>query len=257
MRKARSISLAILGGLFAVGLAAGPASAATAVSVTPNLNLHDGDTVSVSASGFTANASLVVLECNPTATTPDDCDVSTAQFLQADSSGSLTTDYSVFRIITTNTNGTIDCAPTNCALGVANINDITENSGQILNFDASIPPPPPLEVTVTLNPTGQFDKAGNVVLTGTATCSEPVDLSLDGFVQQRAGRALLQAEGFNDLPCDGTISFTVVANPYNGIFRGGKAQGTLYWNAFTGTRGVSGEADANLSLKGGGGKVTS
>ena len=71
MRRARFISGAILGGLLAVGLAAGPASAATAVSVTPNVNLKDGDTVSVNATGFTANANLAVIECDTSATSID------------------------------------------------------------------------------------------------------------------------------------------------------------------------------------------
>jgi hypothetical protein len=90
-------------------------------------------------------------------------------------------------------------------------------------------------------------------MTGSADCSQPVDLYLDGYVQQRAGRAILAGEGFNDIPCDGPTSFTVVANPYNGIFRGGKATVAMYWDASTGTRDVSGEADAVLSLKGAGG----
>jgi hypothetical protein len=256
MRRARFISGAILGGLLAVGLAAGPASAATAVSVTPNVNLKDGDTVSVNATGFTANANLAVIECDTSATSIDNCDVSTALFTNADPTGALTTDYNVFRTINTTADGTLDCAPTNCVLAVANIDNpdpSTEANGQVLNFDASIPPPPPLTVDVTVNKTGSFDKAGNVTLKGTATCSQPVDLYLDGFVQQRAGRAILAAEGYNDLPCDGTISFTVVANPYNGIFRGGKATLALYWDASTGSRDVSGETDAVLALKGPGG----
>jgi hypothetical protein len=256
MRRARFISAAILGGLCAVGLVAGPASAATAVSVTPNVNLHDGDLVTVDASGFTANADLAVIQCDTTATSIDNCDVSTALFTVADGGGNLNTGYNVFRTINTTADGNLDCAPANCVLAVANIDNpdpSTEANGQVLNFDASVPPPPPLTVDVTVNSTASFDKAGNVTITGTANCSQPVDLFLDGFVQQRAGRAIFAGEGFNDIPCNGPTSFTVVANPYNGIFRGGNASLILNWDASTGTRDVSGETDAVLSLHGGNG----
>jgi hypothetical protein len=255
MRRARCISVTILGGLFAVGLVAGPASAATAVTVTPNSNLHDGDLVMVNATGYTPNAGLAVIECDLTATGPNNCDLSTLMTPSADGNGNLTNfNYNVFRSISTPVDGNIDCAPANCVLAVANISNLTEANGQVLNFDASVPPPPPLTVTVTVNPTGSFDKVGNVTITGTADCSQPVDLFLDGFVQQRAGRALLSGEGFNDTPCNGPTPFTVVANPYNGIFRGGSASLVLNWGASAGNRGVSGVTNATLSLHGGNGK---
>ena len=242
-----AIGMIVAGGV----VAAAPAGAATAVSVTPNSALVDAQEVTVSASGFTANVSLAVLECNVGAISQSDCDLSTLLFTTADGSGSLSTPYNVFRQIFTgnNPNG-IDCAPSNCVLAVANIGDQTEAASAPLNFDPSIPLPPTLQVSATIDPAGSFDKAGNVTITGTVTCNIPADVYLDVSATQRVGRALFHAEGFNEISCDGPTRYSLTAAPFDGIFRGGNATVSLFFNSFSGRRNVSGVVNATVKLHG-------
>jgi hypothetical protein len=235
-----------------VGVAAAPASAAPAVSVTPNINLVDAQQVSVSASGFAANASIAVIECTTGAVSQDDCDLSTLLFTNADPSGNVLTNYNVFRVIKpASTPVALDCAPSNCVLAVADINDQTQAASTPLLFDASIPPPPILQITATVAPSGRFDHAGDVTITGTLTCNLSADVSLDAFASQRVGRTIFTAQGFADAPCDGTVPFTLTLNPFNGIFRGGSIDVQLNFDAFFGNRNVSGTVNATVQLHGG------
>ena len=75
MRRIRLISCLAVAATI-VAFAAVPASAATpTVSATPHRKLADGQTISVSASGFAANTEMAVVEC-PTATvSPGTCDL--------------------------------------------------------------------------------------------------------------------------------------------------------------------------------------
>jgi hypothetical protein len=246
----RFLAISAVGVLVTVG-SASPAGAAALVSVTPNTALVDGQSVSVSASGYTANAGLAVIECTAGATSQNDCDLSTLLFATADGSGNLSTSYGVFREIFPASNPAgLDCAPSNCVLVVANIADQTEAASAPLAFDASVPLPPTLQLSATIDPTGSFDKAGNVTITGTITCNLPADVTLDAFATQRAGRSLLHAEGFAGVSCDGTTPYSLTLSPYDGIFRGGNATVNLNFDSFFGRRDVFGSVDASVRLKG-------
>ena len=239
-----------VGALCTVVLAA-PAGAAPLVSVTPNAALADGQPVSVSASGYTANAGVAVIECTAGAISQNDCDLSTLLFVNADGSGNVSTSYNVFRQIFTASNPAgLDCAPSNCVLAVANIADQTEAASTPLNFDASVPLPPTLQISATIAPTGSFDKAGNVTISGTITCNLPADVTLDAFATQRAGRSLFHAEGFGDVFCDGPTPYSLTLSPYDGIFRGGSTTVSLNFDSFFGHRDVSGSVTAPVRLKG-------
>jgi hypothetical protein len=162
----------------AVGLWAVPAGATPLLTVTPNAGLVDGQSVSVSASGYTPGAGLAVLECTAGASSENDCDLSTVAYVNADASSAVSTTYGVFReIFTANDGAGLDCAPSQCVLVVANIGDQTEAASAELGFDASIPPPPILQVSATIDPTGTFDKTGNVTVTGTVNCNMPATSS--------------------------------------------------------------------------------
>ena len=229
-----------------------PRAPLPAVTVTPNTDLVDAQQVSVSASGFAANASIAVIECTTGATTQDNCDLSTLLFTSADPSGNVLTDYNVFRVIQPTSVATaLDCAPSNCVLAVADISDQTQAASTPLSLDASIPPPPTLQITATVDPSGSFDHAGNVTITGTLTCNLPADVSLNAFATQRAGRAILTAEGFGEVPCDGTVPYSLTLNPFNGIFRGGSVSVELDFDAFSGNRDVFGTVNTTVRLHGG------
>jgi len=236
----------------AVGLWAVPAGATPLLTVTPNTGLLDGQSVSVSASGYTPGAGLAVLECTTGASSESDCDLSTVAYVNADASGAVSTTYGVFRVIFTANDGAgVDCAPSQCVLVVANIGDQTEAASAALGFDASVPPPPTLQVSAIIDPTGTFDKAGNVTVTGTVDCNMPADVFADVTATQRAGRALFHAEGFGDIACDGPTHFAISLEPYDGIFRGGSAAVTLNYNSFSGSRNIFGSVQQTVQLRGG------
>jgi hypothetical protein len=253
--KSWKLIAAALGGVVAsVGFAI-PAGAAPAVTVTPNANLVDGQTVHVAASGFAAGATIAIIECEQGAVDANGCDLGTLFTTVSDSSGSVSEDVDVFRLIfTTNSPpaGT-DCVTATCVLAVADLNDITQAASQVLSFDPNGPLPTPLVITTNVNGSGNFDKAGNVTVSGVVTCNQPAEVDLETFLTQRAGRAILQADGFNFIECDGPTPFTVTAQPYNGIFRGGTADLELYVNGFTGRQSTFDEIDTTLHLQGGGG----
>jgi hypothetical protein len=245
------VVVSTIGAILTLGMIAGPAGAAPLVSVTPNSNLLDADQVSVTASGYTPGALLAVLECTTGATTQNDCDLSTVAYGNADGSGNLSTTYSVFREIFPGTNPDgLDCAPSNCLLVVANIGDQTEATGAQLSFDASVPLPPQLEITATIDRAGSFDHAGNVTITGTITCNMPADVELYDSVTQRVGRVILHADGYTDISCDGATRYSLPATPYDGIFRGGNASVQLNFDSFSGRRGVFGTVNATVRLRG-------
>jgi len=239
--------------LATIGLSAAPAGAAPLISVIPNTALVDGQNVSVVASGYTPNISLAIIECIVGATSQDDCDTSTLVFAQADGSGALSTTYGVFRVISTvNNPSLIDCAPANCSLVVANIVDQTEAASSTLNFDASVPPPPALQVTVAINPSGSFTKAGSVVVSGTVTCNVPAGVVLGISATQRAGRVLLHADNSGGVDCDGPTPYTLTLASSDGIFRGGSAAVTVTFIGFpvSGGRDSFGTVNRTIQLRG-------
>ena len=251
MKRHNLVVASVCGAILTLGLTATPAGAAPLLNVSPNSGLVDGQQVSVSASGYTADAQLAVIECSTGATSQDDCDLSTVMIASADGSGNLSTTYSVFRqSFSANNQAGLDCAPSNCVLVVANITDQTEAASVPLAFDPSVPLPPSLQITATIDPTGSFDKAGNVKITGIVTCNIPADVELyDGLIQ-RAGRVLLHADGYADIACDGPTSYSITATAYDGIFRGGDATVQLNFDSFSGRRDVFGTVNTTVRLHG-------
>ena len=251
--KSWKLVAAALGGVVASFGLAGPAGAAPVGSVTPSTNLKEGDTVHVTASGFAPDASIAIIECQQGAVDASGCDLGTLFTTSADSNGNVSEDVQVYRLIVTgNAPDGVDCANSSCTLGVADLSDTSIAVGIPLSFDPNGPLPTPLHVTATVS-SGQFDKAGNVTVTGVVTCNQPAEVDLEAFLTQRAGRAILQADGYDDLQCNGSTPFTVTAQPYNGIFRGGTANLALYVSGFAGHQSTFDEIDTALHLSGGAG----
>src|SRR5262249_3797747 len=93
-----------------------PASAASALVVTPNTNLVDFQTVNVDGSGFPANTELGLVQCPNGAVDPTtDCDLTNVEIPTTDGNGNYSTPFTVQRLITTSA-GQVDCAPSNCLL---------------------------------------------------------------------------------------------------------------------------------------------
>ncbi|MEO6886450.1 MAG: neocarzinostatin apoprotein domain-containing protein [Jatrophihabitantaceae bacterium] len=96
IKRARHIVAASVGALLlcasAVIWSATPAAAATpSVTVTPSSGLTDGQSVTVTGSGFTVVPLIVVVQCATTATSSGaGCDTNDVQFVSSDPGGSFT-----------------------------------------------------------------------------------------------------------------------------------------------------------------------
>jgi hypothetical protein len=89
--------------------------------------------------------------------------------------------------------------------------------------------PPPLEIAVTVNPTGTFNPQTSVAtISGTITCSQPASFAaLFGELRQRAGRVFIT--GFFDVfleQCSGETAWMATVEG-NGLFRGGSASASV------------------------------
>jgi hypothetical protein len=227
-----------------------PASAASALVVTPNTDLVDFQSVTVTGSGFPADTQLAVVQCTVGATDVfSDCDLSFLQFPLSDGNGDFSTPFTVQRLINTSA-GQVDCAPSNCEAFSSTL-DFGSPASALLQFDPNVPPQPRLELALTVDPKGTVvSKTGAVTVTGTVTCSLPADVFVDVFIQQRAGRVLIEGEAFADVQCDGTTSWSATGQGFSGIFKGGSAQVDAYADGSTGQQEAFSEAFATIKLSG-------
>src|SRR5712691_11863720 len=144
-----AVALAVVGmSGSGASIATGALSALPVVTVTPSTNLVDLQQVTVTGSGFSANAQIGTVECRPGALNEADCDLSTLVYSHADGSGTFTLARYVRRLITVNAT-TVDCgAPSGCILGAGNIANLSEANGQAIFFNPKVPPQGP-KITVT------------------------------------------------------------------------------------------------------------
>jgi hypothetical protein len=106
-------ALATAGGLAVAGCTPAPA-----VSVSPSTGLSDGQTVTVTGSGYSANSTVGIVQCPAGATSQDVCDGRTAQSFSADANGRYVKSATVYEVIT-DAHGTVtDCgaAPGTCVV---------------------------------------------------------------------------------------------------------------------------------------------
>ncbi|MGH9287032.1 MAG: neocarzinostatin apoprotein domain-containing protein [Acidimicrobiales bacterium] len=244
-----------VGAMAAVTMAsASPASAEPTITVTPDTDLVDFQTVTVSGSGFGADTTLGAALCTAGPVSLDNCDLDTVQFVDTDSAGGFTADYTVERLIETPVSGEVDCAtaPGACILGVATL-DLSQVATAPLAFDPNVPPQPRLQIGLTIDPVGSVTpKTGAATVSGTVTCSSPAQVFIDGFASQRAGRVNVQGSFFTELACDGSATWTADLVAFNGRFVGGKVNIDAFAFGFDGQQDDDAQASAVIRLKGGG-----
>ncbi len=82
--------------------------------------------------------------------------------------------------------------------------DFADGTGGTLEISVDEAPPPP-EISLTVDPTGQKTKSGSAIVSGTVTCTgENIEFTfIDVELQQRVGRFLISGFGSIDFPCDG------------------------------------------------------
>lgn len=79
------------------------------VAVSPATGLTDGQTVTVTGSGYSASAPVGILQCPADATSPDRCDGRTADSFSTDAAGRFTRSAVVHRVITDAHGVVTDC----------------------------------------------------------------------------------------------------------------------------------------------------
>jgi Neocarzinostatin family len=244
-------------GVFAAATVAlaSPASAQPMITVTPDTDLVDFQTVTVSGSGFAADTTLGIAMCTAGASSMDDCDLGTSILVQSDANGGFTTDFTVERLIETPASGPVDCAvaPGACLLGVANLADFSQAAAAPLAFDPNVPPQPRLEIGLTIDPVGSVTpKTGAATVTGTVTCSSPAEVFVDVSASQRAGRVNVLGFGFAEVSCEGEATWSTSLEPFNGRFVGGKLLVDAFAFGFNDQQDDDAEASAVVRLKGAG-----
>jgi hypothetical protein len=224
MRSTRLIScLAIVGTL--VALAGAPASAADpTVSATPSTMLADGQSISVSASGFAPDTFMAVVQCPTSTITPGTCDLNTVAFVYTDSNGSYSDfPFTVSRILSDGT----DCALNGgCYIGTQDANAIGPTASTLITFDPNIPPLPPLEVTVRWDKTPNVSDKGVVALRGIVLCkNRGANVEVDADLRQIFDRSIFESFGYTLLTCaaDSANPFRITIRPQNGLFGPGPA----------------------------------
>ena len=111
----------VAGGLSFFGVtSAGAATYAPIITISPNTDLTNGETVYVTGSGFQPNeASLIAVECVATATSATGCDTTSFAPVSINSSGDMTT---LTFVVSTGTIGSGTCgtsaADATCAISV-------------------------------------------------------------------------------------------------------------------------------------------
>ena len=106
------------------------------VTVAPSQGLNDGQVVQVSGSQFTPGATLVIIECQATATGASGCDIGNLINVTADASGQFATPFAVVGAFAVPGGSTVDCAaaPGNCYIAVANISALAEANSVLISF---------------------------------------------------------------------------------------------------------------------------
>ncbi len=132
------------------------------LTASPSTGLVDGQSVTVTGSGFRAHDSYLLSECAAGSTDGSEC-VATSGIgyvsqVQAKRSGKFTTTVGVARVLTL-INGTVDCAQApGCVIGAINENDPFGAVAAVapVSFDPSVKPLPPLNLVLHIDPTGHI-----------------------------------------------------------------------------------------------------
>jgi hypothetical protein len=139
-------------------------------------------------------------------------------------------------------------AGTTYYLMFADIDGDATNGGSLsVSIDVA---PPPLEVSLTVNPTGKVNqKIGEATISGTITCSRTADFSeVDVTLRQSIGRFTIHGFGFDGPACGPTPTdwFVSVVGD-NGRFGSGKATADV--SAFACDGPSCGEASVLASVR--------
>ncbi len=125
------------------------------ITAEPSTGLVDGQTVSVSGSGFPPNESIGVVMCTREAARDqggrgvDACNIGRYGSGTSDAAGNVTIEFAVSRLVLLD-GQEVDCASEagRCLLGMGMISDYDQSGGATIDFDPSVPLPDPPSVVL-------------------------------------------------------------------------------------------------------------
>jgi len=85
--------------------------------------------------------------------------------------------------------------------------------------------PPPVQLAVTLDPTGSVTPRGAAVIHGRVSCSRAADLTLLGTLRQQQGRKVTVGSFRTQVSCDGPTRWSATVLGETGVYRRGPATG--------------------------------
>jgi hypothetical protein len=85
--------------------------------------------------------------------------------------------------------------------------------------------PPPVTITVTLDPSGTVTSSGAAVIHGTLTCSRPVTLTVTGTLREQNGKRVTVGSYRTSVDCTGSTSWQATVLGETGIYKRGTATG--------------------------------
>jgi hypothetical protein len=223
-----------------------------ALSADPSTGLADGQTITATGTGFSANAEIGMVECEPGATGESDCDLSNVLILESDGNGDFTTAFTVNRILSIDSNSSefptqIDCAQAACELAAGVVSDTTIAAFAPLSFNPNLP----LALSGTLNKKGTVKPhTGVATISGTVTCLTPTTVEVDVILTQYYKRFVFTNEVQTEAQCSATASpWTVVVPPGNGLYGVGTSQAVVFLDAQVGTSFRQFEVAGKVALK--------
>lgn len=173
------------------------AQATPTISVSPSSGLTNGQTVTITGSGFTPGSSVGVSMCDDPFVDGSSCDFSTAKIGSSDGAGGFSLTYQVVDTIHGHS-----CVPTGCLIGASNLNVANEFANRVsLGFGTgSTPTPEPTPSppgATTPGPTGGSSGAGAsatpTALANTGQSDSLPFIALAGFALVAVGAALTAA----------------------------------------------------------------
>jgi len=97
--------------------------------------------------------------------------------------------------------------------------------------------PPPIQIAVSIDPTGSVDRAGVATIHGAVTCSRQATIDLFGTLRQQVGKRVTLASFAASLLCPGASPWSVQVVGETGTYRRGDATAVVTAQSFDPDRG--------------------
>lgn len=201
-RRPVAVALAAVALVLAAGMPIAPASAgistpaAAALTITPNTLLLNNQFVTAAGTGYPVGTQVGIVQCKTDPGGPQGCDLSTLAYATSDGGGAFSVGFKVKRVIRVGPDS-IDCATAGaCIIGAGVPPDGIPAANAAIQFDPSVPLPPPPSltvdpdsdlvdrqaVTVTGNNYEPFSSVGVVQCRAPSSGAEDCDLSTLQFI---------------------------------------------------------------------------